>query len=280
MRSNPQRCAVDRHRATGVRRVGLRRPASITTLYGIFGEFDPTDDNTSGEYSASPEQIPEITGALRLCPSHPLAAELRATINRGRAEAALEAAGRLFSAGTYLVGDEIGPATYYIEGEIEGCYWERQDSAGEIIDNNFVETGWRVEVTIRSSGYAFPLRRLRAVAAGRLTATRDDGPHPAMAASLCLRFRTSRGGGSVAKGAGRGLDEVEVCSLLISGFGVRVPDGAPIYLRRCKIAPPLRPILGLPRGRISSAAVRTSAIRAAAARMTLLSSQSRPRADL
>jgi hypothetical protein len=134
---------------------GYDDPTHITTLYGICAAVDPTDTYTSGEHAASPEQIPELTGVLTLCPGHPLAAEFRATIERGQAEADLEASGQLIGPGTYLVGDEIQPGTYYVEGEIEGCYWERQDSAGEIIDNDFVNSARRVEVTIRSSDYAF-----------------------------------------------------------------------------------------------------------------------------
>ena len=83
-------------------------------------------------------------------------AELKATIERGQADADLEASGELFGSGTYLVGDEIEPGTYVAEGTIEGCHWERQDRAGEIIDNNFIDgRGRRVEVTIRPSDYAF-----------------------------------------------------------------------------------------------------------------------------
>ena len=134
---------------------GYANPASITTLYQICAEVDPTDVYTAGDHSATPEQIAEITGVLTLCPDHPLAADLRATIERGQVDAKLGTAGRLFGPGTYLVGEEIEPGTYFIEGKIEGCYWERQDSAGEIIDNNFVGAGRRVEVTIRSSDYAF-----------------------------------------------------------------------------------------------------------------------------
>jgi hypothetical protein len=66
-----------------------------------------------------------------------------------------QASGQLFGSGTYLVGDEIESGTYFVEGEIEGCYLERHDSAGEIIDNNFIDGGRRLEVTIRSSDYAF-----------------------------------------------------------------------------------------------------------------------------
>lgn len=128
---------------------------SIAILYEICAEVDPTDTYVSGEHTASPEQIPEITAVLVLCPDHPLADEFAATLERGQVEVELKAEGLLFGGGSYLVGDEIQPGTYVIEGEIDDCYWERQDSSGGIIGNSFIISARRVEVTIRSSDYAF-----------------------------------------------------------------------------------------------------------------------------
>lgn len=128
---------------------------SITTLYEMCAEVDPEDTYASGEHTASEEQILEITGMLTLCPDHPLADEISATAERGRVDIELEEAGLLIFGGTHLVEEEIQPGTYVIEGEIENCYWERQDSAGNIIDNNFILSARRVEVMIRASDYAF-----------------------------------------------------------------------------------------------------------------------------
>jgi hypothetical protein len=135
---------------------------AIVTLYEICAEVDPDDVYASGEHTASPEQVAEIQGALALCPEHPLADELTATLERGLAaieqeeiDAQLEQEGLLFRTGTFLVGEEIQPGTYVIEGEIEDCYWERQDRNGGIIDNDFIISARRVQVTIRSSDYAF-----------------------------------------------------------------------------------------------------------------------------
>ncbi|MBB4930636.1 hypothetical protein F4561_001456 [Lipingzhangella halophila] len=66
--------------------------------------------------------------------------------------------GPWFGPGAFLVGDEIQPGTYYSEGELDGCYWERSDSAGEIIDNDFLTSGRRVQVTIAASDYSFNSR--------------------------------------------------------------------------------------------------------------------------
>lgn len=62
--------------------------------------------------------------------------------------------------GAFVVGDDfdfvttIRPGTY-VTYDVEGCYWERLDAAGEIIDNNFISAAPRVEVTIRATDYAF-----------------------------------------------------------------------------------------------------------------------------
>jgi hypothetical protein len=61
--------------------------------------------------------------------------------------------------GTYTVSDEISeetiqPGTYFVT-EPENCYWERLDSKGETIANNFIIAAPRAEVTIKASDYAF-----------------------------------------------------------------------------------------------------------------------------
>ncbi|MFI6029896.1 hypothetical protein [Amycolatopsis magusensis] len=138
---------------------GYDAEASITTLYGLCAEVDSTNTYASGKHSASASQVQEILGVLALCPDHPHAAKLKATADRGVADADLEKAGRLFGAGTFRVGEEVKPGKYVSEGDIEGCYWERTDSKGEIIDNNFVNSAKRVEVTIRSGDYSFHSER-------------------------------------------------------------------------------------------------------------------------
>jgi hypothetical protein len=100
----------------------------------------------------------EIKAALILCPQHPRASQWK-----------LVAAGRIFEDGTYLVastakpGTHIKPGTYVIQlgpddGTIHDCYWERTNRSGNIIDNNFVLSAKRVQVTIRSGDYSFTSR--------------------------------------------------------------------------------------------------------------------------
>lgn len=50
--------------------------------------------------------------------------------------------------------DEARPGTW-VTYQVEGCYWERLDSRGEIIDNNFVNAAPQVQVTIRAGDFAF-----------------------------------------------------------------------------------------------------------------------------
>lgn len=58
--------------------------------------------------------------------------------------------------GDYLVGTGTGqvPPGTYVATDVEGCYWERLDAAGNIIDNNFINAAPRAEFTVRASDYA------------------------------------------------------------------------------------------------------------------------------
>lgn len=134
---------------------GYPSSASITTLYEICARVDPNDVYIQPSHTLSAGQIAEVNGMLTLCPGHPHAQQLRDAAARSQADAAAEAAGELIHSGTYLVGSEIKPGTYVIEQASKGCYWERLDATGEIIDNNFIGAETRVQVTIRASDYSF-----------------------------------------------------------------------------------------------------------------------------
>jgi hypothetical protein len=101
------------------------------------------------------DQVSEINAALVLCPGHPQANAWRQAVQRGKAKSDLKAAGQVFGPGTFLVGKEIRPGVYVVEGDIKGCYWERQNSSGGTIENNFIPGARRVEVTISANDYAF-----------------------------------------------------------------------------------------------------------------------------
>lgn len=158
----PKRCTAARDGSPltpleqqAVTAAGYSGQSSVSTLYGLCAQVDPNGVYVSPSHTLSSAQIPEVTGMLTLCPTHPQAALLQDAIGRGQADAAAEAAGELVHSGTFLVGTEIQPGTYVVEGEIENCYWERTDRTGEIIDNGFSVGARRVEVTIRASDYSF-----------------------------------------------------------------------------------------------------------------------------
>lgn len=127
--------------------------SSLAILYDICAQTDPK----SFDYlktAGSPSQVREIKGMLFLCPDHPLRSAIEKHLGEAEKRNKLEAQGRIFHDGTYRVGEEIQPGTYFVEDTGDGCYWERTDRTGEIIDNNF-STGLRVEVTIQPSDYSF-----------------------------------------------------------------------------------------------------------------------------
>ncbi|MCM0673887.1 hypothetical protein NCC78_04085 [Micromonospora phytophila] len=129
----------------------------VSTLYEICAAVDPDDGYAEAGFAASADQIREINAALMLCPKHPYAKTWREAVKRGQVDVDLEADGRLFGPGTFRIGKEIKPGTY-VTTDVDGCYWERQNRSGDIIDNYFTNSALRVQVTIRSSDYAFSSR--------------------------------------------------------------------------------------------------------------------------
>lgn len=149
-----------------VETAGYDDASSLRHLYGMcaashLGDFDELRP-------WSEPQVMEAEGALDLCPDHPEREIVEERIGevdeRHEAMEEREAArdrGEYFGPGAYLVGDEMQPGTYVAESEsgFEGCYWERLDNAGNVIDNNFIHQGFRAEVTIQESDYSFSSER-------------------------------------------------------------------------------------------------------------------------
>lgn len=133
--------------------------SSIDTLYSICAEADLGDFEHTKPWSAG--QIAEVEGALVLCPDHPDRTTVEKRMEKGQKEEEARDRGEIFNDGTYRVGDDVKAGTYVVESDVpfEGCYWERLDASGEIIENNFVNGGFRVEVTISSSDYSFSAER-------------------------------------------------------------------------------------------------------------------------
>lgn len=143
--SPDQQQALDTGGVTDASRLGILDSICASLGFSSYASL-PT-------YSAA--QIPEMSAAIAHCPDHPQAPDVQARLAASQAELAAVAAGTQFGAGVKRVGTDIQPGTYVSEGSLDGCYWERQDSAGSTIDNDFLSAALRVEVTIRSSDYAF-----------------------------------------------------------------------------------------------------------------------------
>jgi hypothetical protein len=125
---------------------------SIATLYAICAQNSP---DAYADMPWSEAQVEEMNGALMLCPQHPQVAGIRKSMKAAKALDAERANGTRFSDGQYRVGKEVKAGRYESTDVSDGCYWERQDRNGNIIDNNFVGSASRVEVLIRSSDYGF-----------------------------------------------------------------------------------------------------------------------------
>jgi hypothetical protein len=110
--------------------------------------------STTNEWPRSKAQVREAEEALLLCPRHPDAPAIRSRIADQQVVATQLRQGRAFWDGNFRVGPRVKPGTYFTT-DVTGCYWERLDSSGEIIDNNFVSKALRVEVTIAPTDFSF-----------------------------------------------------------------------------------------------------------------------------
>jgi hypothetical protein len=132
---------------------------SLSTLYGMCAESHLGDHEATKPWSEG--QLKELKGALILCPDHP-----ERDIMKDRTAEAVQAEtereqGQRFGNGTYRVGDDIQPGTYVVEVDeaFDGCYWQRLDASGNTIDNNFISSGFRAQVTIAASDHSFSSER-------------------------------------------------------------------------------------------------------------------------
>lgn len=132
---------------------------SLSTLYGMCAESHLGDHEAKKPWSEG--QLKELNGALILCPDHPEREIMEdRTAEASQAEIEREQ-GERFGNGTYRVGEDIQPGTYVVEVDepFDGCYWQRLDAAGDTIENNFINSGYRAEVTIAASDYSFNSER-------------------------------------------------------------------------------------------------------------------------
>jgi len=141
--------------------------AAAANLYAICATTAPAAF-TNLQPSMSALFAGEYLGAFSLCPDHPMhprflrasaireerTARIRAQKENRRELQALLKYGRAFYDGTYRVGKDLQPGTYYVHTDGSGCYWERNSPTGAIIANNF-SYGLRAQVTIAASDYSF-----------------------------------------------------------------------------------------------------------------------------
>lgn len=119
-----------------------------------------TDDGRM-ESELSAEQIKEVEGVLVLCPSHPDANAIKQGLKSSKQTIKEYAEGTRFFSGDYRVNKDIKPGTYVAESDeaFDGCYWSRLNKNGDIIQNYFINSGFRAQVTIRASDYSFSTER-------------------------------------------------------------------------------------------------------------------------
>lgn len=85
-----------------------------------------------------------------LCPDHPLADQVTTDISR--IEEQSEGGRPAFGDGLHRVGVDIRPGTYRSEGNSGGCYWERINSVGQTIANDF-SNGSSIQFTVYPSDF-------------------------------------------------------------------------------------------------------------------------------
>ncbi|WP_193553885.1 hypothetical protein [Rothia uropygioeca] len=118
--------------------------------------------DTEGKWPWSESQRQEAKGAFVLCPDHQDRGEVEARWRKGEQADQGRSEGTRFGNGTFRVGQKIQPGTYQTETTasegFSACYWERQDEAGNIIDNNFMSGALQAQVTIAPTDFAFMSR--------------------------------------------------------------------------------------------------------------------------
>lgn len=125
----------------------------VGTLYSLCAEVEGYYTEKNNALSGG--QANEAAAMLMICPDFPKAKQVRANLGHGtKVDREIREGVRFFD-GTYRVGKQIKPGTYFIPKTADDCYWERLDRKGNILANNFVHEGTRVEVRIRPSDYSF-----------------------------------------------------------------------------------------------------------------------------
>lgn len=135
---------------------------SLKYLYGVCARTSgiPIEEVRSGA------QATELAGAYILCPDHPKAAAIEATITSGQTLVVEEEAnktaiaeGRQFGSGKYLIGVDLQPGQWQTVGEkVSDCYWEISDAQGNIIENNFISVAPQFTITVPEWAAGFTIQ--------------------------------------------------------------------------------------------------------------------------
>ncbi len=117
---------------------------------------------TAGYYvtdgPGSADQRAEVAGMLKLCPDFPSADKLReASADSIREEQERAAGTRFWGSGVYVVGKDVQPGNYATTGAVENCYWARLNSAGDILDNNFISSAARAELVLSPGDHSLEI---------------------------------------------------------------------------------------------------------------------------
>jgi hypothetical protein len=121
----------------------------MSSLFAICADVNPAEDYLKPGYEMTIEQSDELIGALVLCPDQPLSQKWRQLIQREASPV-----DGTVGDGLHRVGQLVKPGTY-TAAEDDGCFWERQSSAGKALESKYVPPGARATVTVRSSDAAF-----------------------------------------------------------------------------------------------------------------------------
>jgi hypothetical protein len=121
----------------------------MSSLFAICADVNPAEDYLKPGYEMTIEQSDELIGALVLCPDQPLSQKWRQLIQREASPV-----DGTVGDGLHRVGQLVKPGTY-TAAEDDGCFWERQSSAGKSLESRFVPPGTRATVTVRSGDIAF-----------------------------------------------------------------------------------------------------------------------------
>jgi len=140
---------------------GIDMDFRLGELYEMCASFG--DVSVGGYFIYKEDQARQAMAELILCPDHPDAATIQASIDKFHgSQAAASSNSQAADAGIYayvgkhLVGSEVQPGTWQSVGDkVQDCYWEISDASGDIIDNNFISVAPQFTINIPADAAGF-----------------------------------------------------------------------------------------------------------------------------